>query len=87
MRLKSGGAKLYVYENGAAAEMRKFFKEDVARVFDKRSKDMAGYAIVAWSFDGCTSSSAHVWDGRWLGLREIPDFVKFILQENISDNS
>jgi hypothetical protein len=51
-----------------------------------RASDMAGFAIVAWGFDGGVSTSVRVRDSRQVGRTMVPDFVKSaLIDHNATD--
>lgn len=85
--LKKGGAKLYVFENPDARETTQALERDIAHILGARKNDMVGYAVLAWSREGSTSASIYVRDGRWVGITEVPDFVKTALQSYLADSS
>jgi hypothetical protein len=76
VRLKSGGAVLRVLRNDRARSLCREFQADVSAIASKRRDDMAGYAVIAWSVDGTTSTVAHASDTRFVGQSELPDFVR-----------
>jgi hypothetical protein len=80
VRLKSGGAKLYIYRNNRAQEFASSYRRQAAGVYDRRKNDMGGYAIVAWSFDGNTSCVIGG-DGTHVSRHKVADFVKTVIQD------
>lgn len=75
-RLKEGGAKLRVLRNPTSSAMRRDFEADVREIMSRRKDDIAGYAVLVWSIDGDTSTTANGMGNRLIGKNELPDFVK-----------
>ena len=84
VRLHSGGATLKIFRNPRAFECISAFKEDASDVVRFRKDDMAGYAIVAWGFDGGISTSLQIRDSRHVGVGTVAEFVKTQLTDHIS---
>lgn len=78
VRLKSGGAKLHVFESQSSI-ISNDLVQDAQKISAMRIKDLTGYAIVAWGVRGDTSSSLRVGTGRYVGLSEAPEFIKNVL--------
>ena len=81
VRLKSG-ASLHVIYNTVAEDCEQAFAQDCADIRKHRAGTMAGFAIVAWSIDGGTSTSVRVRDSRQVGRMMVPDFVRSALIEH-----
>jgi len=81
VRLKNG-ATLHVLRNTVAEDCHTAFLEDVADISKHRAANMAGFAIVAWSVDGGTSTALRVRDSRQVGRTMAPDFVRSALIEH-----
>lgn len=65
--------------NRKITEVVNSFRVSSDDVIAKRQKDMAGYAIVAISIEGCVSTAMHPSDTRHIGMTEFPDFVRTAL--------
>lgn len=78
--MKAGGAKLHVFDNpNSPMSLSTDLVRDAKTIANERIRDVVGYAIVAWSSRGDTSSSLRVVDGRFTGLLESPEFIKTVL--------
>lgn len=83
VRLKTG-ASIHVIRNTVAEDCDRAFAEDCADIRQHRAGSMAGFAIVAWSIDGGTSTSVRVRDSRQVGRMMVPDFVRSALINHLA---
>lgn len=87
VQLKSGGAKLHVFNNREAEILAAFLVDDASYIARKHRLGLVGYAVVGWDHKGDISTSVRVRDGRWVGFNETPDFVRSALIAHLSDRS
>lgn len=82
--MKDGG-EVRVFHNRRTDEMRESFGDDAAAIRARR-QDMAGYAIVAWDYDGSTSCSVWNYSGRTVPRHLIPEFVSRTVADRIASS-
>lgn len=86
VQLKSGGAKVRVFSNPKSPQnITREFLDDAYKIARLRNDDIVGFAIVAWSSKGDTSTSLRIADGRWVGYAECPDFIKNAITIRLAD--
>lgn len=86
VQLKSGGAKVRVLENKGPEKLCRNFLNDAEEIERKRSKDMIGYAIVAWARDDSLSTVFDLQKEAWLSPYQIPDFVYAAFYKHVWSN-
>lgn len=61
VRMRDGGALVRVLHNDVPGIVSRSLKADARTIADQRASDIAGYAIVAWTSDGSTSTQV-LWE-------------------------
>ncbi len=70
-----GGADLKIYRNTAPDRCVDTFDYGITRIREARANDMAGYAVVAWSYQGAVTVDSLCGDARAVNPHNLAEFV------------
>lgn len=85
VRMKAGGAPIRVISNDRPARVMAELRNSVDRIADVRDDDIAGFALIAWSNDGSTSTNVIVGNGRIVPRFSVPAFVETAVRDFLYD--